>query len=255
MTNANVVTWAGRSLITTRLYAANVAGSSVPSVIGWGVGGLGGLDTVSAFSDVNLFLQSNQEIRIAASTVNTAVTNVFSDTIVFIGTLTANGAKGITEVGLFDNVGNTTFGTFAAGWATPSAMANVSATAANSSQTVIQVAGTTAPAGYPNAGTTGSNAFYAQWDNEVVLVTNSQSNNLTVVRGALGSTPNSHSAGSYITIGGDGGAHSANSSTSNGIASLAGSLYGGSMLVHADFPVINLANNDSIQFTLKVQLA
>jgi hypothetical protein len=231
MTNANVVTWSGRSLITTRLNASNVAGSGTPLNIGWGVSST---VTDSAFPDVNMFQPSTTDPRVAG-TVSFLQANQLADTFQVVGTITANGAKAVTEVALFDTA------------SAYSPQTNIAATI-NATYTTLSLFGAGA-AGMPTAGN-----YYAQLENEVVLVTAGQgSNSLTISRAQLGSTAASHSGGAWIVAGGDGGAHSANTSTSSETWGPTGA-NGGSMFVHADFPVINLNNGDSIQFTLKVQL-
>src|ERR1700685_4296220 len=105
MANANVVTWAGRSIYNTMLKGG--AGSTTPVNIGWGVGGGSGITTVtgSAFTDVNLFgavaLLTTPESRVAGTASLLTTTNL-GDTFQVTGTVTALAARAITEVGLFD---------------------------------------------------------------------------------------------------------------------------------------------------------
>ena len=236
MVNANVVTWAGRSIYNNRLKS----NGTEPLNIGWGVGGVAGTDTASAFSDVNLFgsvaILSTPESRVAGSS-NLLSTTQLGDTYQVTGTVTALASRAITEVGLFDVAGAV---------ASLSAMATIT-TLTNSVTSGTIAANTRA---FPSSGN-----YYAQIDNEVVLVTGGQGGTtLTFTRGALGSTSATHAAGAYITTGGDGNAFATNNSVSGETWNPTGS-NGGSMFVHADFGVINLNTNDSIAFTLKVQLS
>jgi hypothetical protein len=231
MTNANVVTWSGRSIYNNRLTGSGTQ----PVYIGWGISG----DTISAFSDINLFEAANPspEAR-ATGTSSLLSSNQLADTFQVVGTLTALSSKAITEVGLFDT------GT------SLSAMVSVAVSIASGATSVSISAATT---GFPVLPTAGN--YYAQMDNEVVLVTGGQgTSTLTITRGALGSTAAGHAIGTFLTAGGDGGAHAANSSI-GGETWVPTGANGGSMFVHADFPVINLNTSDSIQFTLQVKLS
>jgi len=215
------------------------AGSTTPLNIGWGVGGVSGITTVtgSAFTDVNLFgsvaLLSSPESRVAGTATILTTTNL-GDTFQVTGTVTALASRAITEVGLFDT--NTSL----------SAQATC-ATLTTSATSVVIGANTRAlPA---------SNNYYAQIENEVVLVTGGQgTSTLTFTRGAFSTASTTHAANAYITVGGDGQAYIANNTCSNATYDAIGA-NGGSMFVHADFAVINLLTNDSIAFTLKIQLS
>jgi hypothetical protein len=238
MANANVVTWAGRSIYNN--YIKGNANTTAPVNIGWGTGGTVTV-TNSAFSDVNLFgavsTVANSEAR-ASGTVNILTANNLGDTLQVAGTITAAAPRAITEVGLFDVGG-----------------ANTNLSPQGTIATLTAVATTGAIGGNTKAFPAASNNYYAQIENEVVLVTGGQgTTTLTFTRGALGSVAATHAAGSVITAGGDGLTYQSNAS-----ASLATwnptAANGGSMFVHADFPVINLLTNDSIAFTLKVQLS
>lgn len=239
MANANVVTWAGRSIYNTRL--KNTAGSTEPLNLGWGLGASGqGQITGSAFPDVNLFQAANPspEARVAG-TSNVLTANQLADTYVVVGTITALSAKAITEVGLFDTATSL------------SPMVTIATTALTSSATSVTIGA--AVTGFPAFPTAGN--FYAQVESEIVVVTGGQgTSTLTITRGALGSTSTSHAISAFVTAGGDGLAHTANASIGSETWGPTGA-NGGSMFVHADFAVINLSTNDSIQFTLKVQLS
>lgn len=94
---ATVFTNAGKAIVTNKLKAAGTE----PNYVAWGTGA-----GVSAAADTTLFIEAS-EARVAgtSSRVTTTVTN---DTYQVVGTLTADGAKTITNAGLFDaaTVGN-----------------------------------------------------------------------------------------------------------------------------------------------------
>ena len=106
MANANVVTWAGRTIYNARL-KGTPPGAYTPTEplnLGWGIGTVTG----SAFTDVNLFnstaLQSSPESRVAGSS-GLLNTTQLGDTYQVTGTITALASRAITEVGLFDVAG------------------------------------------------------------------------------------------------------------------------------------------------------
>ncbi len=231
MTAANVVTWSGRSIIVGKLKALGTE----PLNVGWGIGATAVVNT-SAISDVNMFNPATTESRIGGtSSILSTNTTALADTYQVVSTLTAGGARVITEVGLFDS--NTSL----------SPQCNLASALAIS--TGILSIGATTTSAFPAA----SNNYYAQIDNEVVLVTSGQAtSSLTITRGQLGSANATHTVNSIFIASGDGGAHAANASI-GGETWIPTGANGGSMFVHADFAAINLSLNDSIQFTLKVQ--
>ena len=236
MANLNVVTWSGRSIYNNRLKGNGTEANN----LGWGIGSPGGATSASAFSDVNLFgsvaLASTPESRVQGTSSLLSSTQL-ADTYQVTGTITALASRAIVEVGLFDVAGAV---------ATLSAQATI-ATLTTAATSVVIGANTRA---FPSALN-----YYAQIDNEVVLVTGGQGTaTLTFTRAQFGTANTTHAAGAYITAGGDGGAYIANNSTSSETWNPTGA-NGGSMFVHADFGVINLNTNDSIAFTLKVQLS
>ena len=90
MANANVVTWAGRTIYNARL-KGTPPGAYTPTEplnLGWGIGTVTG----SAFTDVNLFnstaLQSSPESRVAG-TSGLLNTTQLGDTYQVTGTITA----------------------------------------------------------------------------------------------------------------------------------------------------------------------
>src|ERR1700722_14664679 len=154
MTNANVVTWAGRSIYNN--YLKGTSNMTAPINIGWGIGGPTGSVTASAFTDVNLFggvqLATTPEPRVAG-TPSVLTTSQLADTFQVTGTVTASAARAITEVGLFDVGGGTAV-------ANNSAQATI-ATLTTSATSVVIGANLAA---FPAA----SNTYYAQIENEVV---------------------------------------------------------------------------------------
>jgi phospholipase/lecithinase/hemolysin len=89
---ATVVTNVGKGLITARFLAAAAAMSFF---IGWGTGA-----GTAAAADTTLFTEST-EAR-AAATVTQVTTTSTNDTAQYVGTLTAAGARSITNAGIFD---------------------------------------------------------------------------------------------------------------------------------------------------------
>jgi|SRR5215475_5320377 len=219
MANAQTNTWSGRSIVWNRV--RNASGTA-PINIGWGdaVSPLTG----SASSNVNLFKPQTETRTSGVSTLGS--TTFLADTFIVTGTITcAVGAKSITEAGLFDSVTLSNSTTLAA------ALSAASVTATIGSVT-----------GFPTTGN-----YYAEIENETVLVTGANSTTLTIVRGRLGSTSAAHVSGVAFSIGGDGGA-SGSGATSEQTATVAAS-NGGSMFAHADFAAIALNVNDAIAFT------
>lgn len=232
MTNANVVTWAGRSIYNNRIRGTGTE----PLNLGWGISS----DTNSAFSDINLFQQANPSPEARVVGVSSLLSsNQLADVYQVANTITAGSAKTITEFGLFDT--STSL----------SGMSPIATSSAAAAATTVTIGATTT--GFPALPTAGN--YYAQIDNECVLVTGGQgTSTLTVTRGALGSTSAAHAIGAFVTAGGDGGAHAANSSI-GGETWVPTGANGGSMFVHADFAGIALNTSDSILFTAKIQLA
>lgn len=237
MANANVVTWTGRSIINQRINGSGTA----PINVGWGTGGSQTTSTYvtgSAATDVNLFAASNNEPRAsgAVTFANTGSANTLTDTMIVIATLTASQAHTINEVALFDSATSlspqVTMATLTSG-----------ATSASAGATMTQALPPT------------SNAYYAQIENEVVLVTGNTAGLLTMTRGVLGTTAAAHAANAVLTASGDGGAHAANASAGSAETWIPTGANGGSVFVHADFANIALNTADSIQFTLRTQLA
>jgi hypothetical protein len=196
-----------------------------PKNIGWGTGA----QTSSANSDVNLFNPGSEARTSGGSTQTT--TSYLADTYLVTGSITAAGAKTITEAALFDSSASSPTTTLAA-------------TVTSAAQTAFSLGAATGP-------TTGN--YYAQIANEVVLVTGGQNTtSITVVRGRLGSTAAaSYAVGAIFTPGGDGGAKAfggVGEQTSTTVV-------GGSMFAHSDFAGVAVALNDSINFSFKGQFA
>lgn len=89
---ATVVTNTGKGIITARFLAAAAA---LALYIGWGTGA-----GTAAVTDTTLFTES-AESR-AACTVTQVTTTTTNDTVQMVGTITATGARTITNAGVFD---------------------------------------------------------------------------------------------------------------------------------------------------------
>jgi hypothetical protein len=215
LANLTVATFPGRGIIWNRLRGTGTE----PLNIGWGNPAT--TVTGSASPNVNLF-QPQTEAR-AAGTSSIVTTTQLGDTYKVIGTLVCLvGAKTITEAGLFDTPTLSGSSTLAA-----------SITASATSMTLAA-----------NIGPTTGN-YYAQINNETVLVTGANSTILTIARGVLSSTAAIQAVSSPVTAGGDGGA----GGWTTGQTATFGAAQGGNMFIHADFAGIALSVNDSISFT------
>jgi len=91
---ATVVTNTGKGLITARFLAAAAA---LSFFIGWGTGA-----GTAAATDTTLFTEQLETGNRAAATVSQVTTTTTNDTAQFVGTLTAGGARSITNAGVFD---------------------------------------------------------------------------------------------------------------------------------------------------------
>lgn len=242
---AAVATWAGRTIELNRL----ITGGTIPKNIQWGdANGAGGPFTPAAICDVNLFNPvpagggSVEARTVGTVTFETSATpGYLADTIIISGTITANAARSIREVGVFDSSS-----------ASPSTTVNEAGTTGalrnvTTSTTGAQVV--TSTTGFP-----GSGNFYCQVDQEVVVASVTNGTTLNIVsRAALGSTAAQHANAAVVSVGGDGGASGmAGPPTTAQTSTLP---TGGSLLLHADFAVVSLALNDSIAFTIKDRLS
>lgn len=216
MANATVATYSGRGILWNRLRG----NGTEPKNIGWGTTTVTG----SANPNVNLFGPQTETRTVGTSSIIT--TTQLGDTYQVVGTIVcAVGSKSIQEAGLFDFQGASN---------SPTTTISASLTASATSVTIGAVV-------FPTSGN-----YYAQIENETVLVTGANSQTLTISRGAIGSTSATHSSGVPFTVGGDGGAGGwTTGQTASGISGT----YGGNMFIHADFASIGLNVNDSISFT------
>lgn len=215
MANATVATYPGRGIIWQRMKGNGTEAKN----LGWGAAGS---VTASANANVNLFAPATEARTAGTSSIIT--TTQLGDTYQVTGTIVcAVGAKTITEVGLFDT-------TTLSGTSTLSA----SLTAGATSMTLGA-----------NIGPTSGN-YYAQVNNETILVTGANSTTLTIARGQLGTTSTTQASASPVTSGGDGGA----GGWTTGQTATFGAAQGGNMFIHADFAGIALNVNDSIAFTV-----
>ena len=184
-----------------------------PKMCAWG---LNPNALTAANTDVALYQESAEARTTGTSSVVTVTTT--NDTYQVVGTITATGTRAITEAALSDSLTQPTTNTVAAAGVVGSAVA-----------TTLNTGTAFSP---------GNNNFI-QIRNEVMQVTaGSGTTALTVVRGQNGSTAIATIAVSDVVTPG-------NPPGQTGIT-------GGSLFTHADFAVINLAVNDSIQFTWKI---
>jgi len=97
---ATVLANTGKAITTNRI-KNGVTGATEPNYVAWGTGA-----GTAAVTDTTLFTEAS-ETRVAGTSTQQTVTTT-NDTYQVIGTLTANGAKTITNAGLFDasTVGN-----------------------------------------------------------------------------------------------------------------------------------------------------
>lgn len=88
---ATVVTNAGKGIITNRIKGAGTE----PNYISWGTGA-----GTAAATDTTLFTESSESRVAGTSTQQTTTTT--NDTYQVVGTMTAAGARSITNAGLLD---------------------------------------------------------------------------------------------------------------------------------------------------------
>lgn len=222
MTNNTVATYPGRGIIWNRMKGVGAEAKN----IGWGTTALTG----SASQNVNLFGPQTESRVTGTSTILT--TTSLGDTYQVTGTIVCLvGSKSIQEAGLFDAQ-------------TPSSLTTTVTNSLASGTTLLTL-------GTSLASTAGN--YYAQLENETILVTGAAALSLTVSRGQLGTTAVVHSALVPITMGGDGGSNTASGGWSGSPQTVAAASmtasYGGNLFIHADFASIALNVNDSISFT------
>jgi hypothetical protein len=224
MANATVTTYVGRGIMWNRLKGSGTE----PLNLQWGDSAV----TASAITDVNLF-KPQSEARVAGtSSLLTNASGKLGDTYQVVGTITAGGAKTITEVGLFDTT-----------TASPTPTLAASITAAATTMTISSASG------LPTSG-----VYHAQIENEVVIVTGAAGTTLTIARGGLGTTSAIHAISSPVTIGGDGGVSGTGATTQQTVTNASITSAGGNCFLHADFAGIALASGDSINFTIQDRL-
>jgi hypothetical protein len=213
---AVVVTSKGREFISNRVGAGS-GSFTEPKFIGWGTGGVAGGPFTAAVTDVAPF-QESAEARTPSPTSSIVTTTTTNDTYQVVGTITATATRAIAEVFLVDS----TTKSFSTTWST-------------APTTTSGTSGTTA------ASYTPANNTYIQCRGEVMKVTaGTGTTSVTVQRGQNGSTAVTQSAGDAVTAGNIPGTSDANSTN---------------MFLHADHGVLNLANGDSVQYTIKVSFS
>lgn len=185
-----------------------------PKVLAWGVPPS---QFTAAVSDIAVFAET-AEARVTG-TSSQVTTTTANDTYQVVGTLTATGARGVMEVALVDSTTKPTVAAVAAGGVVGSAVA-----------TTLNTAATFTP----------GNGTLIQIRTEVMLVTaGSGSTALTVTRAQNGSS-------AISTIG-------VADVVTPGNAPGASAVTGGTVYAHYDFPIINLANGNTLQSTCQVQ--
>lgn len=220
MTNSVHLTYTGTDVMLDRFRnLGSTTYSTEPKIIGWGTGGVAGGPFTAAVSDVAMFSEA-PESRVTGTSSLTTTTRT-NDTYQVTGTITCtqSGGETIAEAGLFDNTTKPPVNTVASGGVVGS-----------NSSTTLNTSSDFSP---------GTDS-YVQIRTEVMEVTaGSGTTSLTVVRGANGSTAISTIAASDDVTAGD-----APGST----------VVGERCFLHASFTGLALNDNDSISFTISVQL-
>jgi hypothetical protein len=218
---ANVIPTIAKQVFAGRLVGGTPT-QAEPKNIGFGQGNkTAGSQVTSLTTDkalgAEIVANGGQTTRIAGTSSQVTTTNT-SDTYQVQGTITCNlvGGLAITEAGLFDT--------------NPWPAQNTVATQGVLSGTATGTFTITSATGFPTASTD------YQIDQEVLTATLAGTTITVTARGANGSTAAAHTAGSIITVG---------SPTGTGA--------GGFLTAKGDFAVINLAQNDTLQLTAKVQ--
>lgn len=216
---ANVIPTFGKQVFSGRLIGASPT-QAEPKFIGFGQGNkTPGTDITALVTDkalgAEIVANGGQTNRVSGTSSQVTTTNT-NDTYQVVGTITANIALAITEAGLFDTQP----------WPAQTTVAT---------QGILTGTGTgtftiTSATGFPTAGTD------YQLDQEVLSATLSGTTITVTARGANGSTAAAHTASTIITV-----------------ASPTGTGAGGIQTAKGDFAVINLATNDTLQLTAKVQ--
>jgi hypothetical protein len=207
-------------------------GFTIPTVIGWGTAngsnatstqlpatGPGGLQGVGQWMDVGPFNESAEARTTGVATVTGNSNGSGTVTAQIVGTITSSSSQSIGESFL---VFSTT---------KPAESSVATAAGMTNSQTLMTVASNTFPAP----------PFYAQIDNEVILVSATAASNVfsTIVRAENASTAAIHNVNAGVSLGNIPGAAGSNPNH-------------GDLFAHAGFIALALNNGDSIQFTWQV---
>ena len=213
---ASIIPTFGKQIYTGRMIGATPT-QAEPKQIGFGQGNkTAGTDVTALTSDKALgaeIVSQTNRVTGVSSQVTTTNTN---DTYQVVGTITAAGALAITEAGLFDQNA----------YPTQTTVATQGALSGTGTGTFTVASST----GLPTASTD------YQIDQEVLTGTSSGTTITITARGVNGSSAASHTVGSIITV-----------------ASPTGTGSNGTMQAKGDFAVINLATNDTLQLTAKIQ--
>lgn len=216
---------------------------TVPSVIGWG--NACGSNATSAvlpatspgsslstgqYFDVGPFREFTTEARIAAS--STSVTNnvvtASSVTTTFVGTITAGTSHNVQSSNAESGSVGEAFLAFTTSKHSATTIANQVTSTVSGSLTVAS------GAALPSA------PFYAQMNNEVILVGTVSTNTLTISRAQNGSTANASAVGDGVVCG--------------NIPGTTPNTNNGDMFAHAGFTSLALNSGDSIQFTWNISV-
>lgn len=210
---ASVITSKGRDVLSGRMKGGTPTQVEC-NIVNWGIPSA---QFTAAVTDVGLFAETTEARQTGTSTIVT--TSTTNDTYQVVATLTAAGARAVTEVGLFDSATKPFSSTVASGAIVGSAV------------------GTTFTSG---ASFTPANSTFIQIRTEVLNVTaGTGTTSLTVTRGQNGSSAISTIASSDVYTAGNGPGQT--------------TITGGTMLAHFDFAVINLATSNTLQSTIQVQ--
>jgi hypothetical protein len=209
---------AGKAIFAGRLIGGTPT-QTEPLNIGFGQGSPAGTRITALVTDLGLsgevVANGGQTTRIAGASSQVTTTNN-NDTYQVVGTITANVALALVEVGLFDTNP----------WPAETTVAT---------QGVLSGTGTgtftiTSASGFPTIATN------YQIESEIITGTLSGTTLTITARGVNGSTAVAHAAGAFITV-----------------VSAGGTGGGGKMAAKGDFAVINLATTNTLQNTATVQ--
>lgn len=217
---------------------------TAPTIIGWGnacgsnatsavlpATSPGGSITTGQYFDVAPFREFTTEARVGAtSAVTNNVVTAGSVTTTFVGTITAGTNHNTSGSNAEGGAVGEAFLAFTTSKHSATTIANAVTSTVSGSCTVAS--GAALPSGTP---------FYAQMNNEVILIGTISTNVLTISRAQNGSTANASAVGDGVTCGNIPGALATNPNN-------------GDMFCHAGFTNLALNSGDSIQFTWNISV-